>query len=53
MTAAETDAGLRAVLDEREILRTLHRYLRALDDGLEERQATTLCLTTLNEAREK
>jgi 3-phenylpropionate/cinnamic acid dioxygenase small subunit len=36
MTAAETDAGLRAVLDEREILRTLHRYLRALDDGLED-----------------
>jgi len=36
MTAAETDVGLRAILDEREIMRTLHRYLRALDDGLED-----------------
>jgi 3-phenylpropionate/cinnamic acid dioxygenase small subunit len=36
MTEAATDAGLRSLLDERVILHTLHRYLRALDDGLED-----------------
>jgi 3-phenylpropionate/cinnamic acid dioxygenase small subunit len=30
------DADVRALLDERDIISTMHRYCRALDDGLED-----------------